>query len=438
MPHPFSLGDAELLRGLTALYVEDDAQIREQLQQYLSRRLGTVLTADNGQLGLELYRQRAPDLIITDLLMPVMDGLTMIRALRETDATTPVIVTTAYSDEDYLLRAIDVGVDRYVLKPIDPKRLMDGILKVARARWQEQERQRFHRYVQFLLDGSPNLLMVLLPDGRVEFLNRAFLSVLGHRTLADWQAAERSLADWLLTPAFQPLSQCGEATPWYHYLLGDEEHTPIVYLRRDRPPEIAHRPYTVTHNRLDDPPRLIFSLTDITILERQIRDLEFKAFTDALTGTCNRARLQTLLYAEMQRSLRHGQSLSVLLFDIDHFKRVNDTFGHQAGDRVLIELSTLVSGNLRASDVLARWGGEEFMIVTPDIDLEAALLLAEKLRCLIAAHAFPGVGQVTSSFGVAQFVAQDTIVTLTERADQALYQAKRLGRNRVETLSGPE
>ncbi|WP_130470928.1 GGDEF domain-containing response regulator [Candidatus Magnetaquicoccus inordinatus] len=437
MPPSFPMGDAELLKGLTALYVEDDVQIRTQLQQYLSRRLGTVLTADNGQLGLEIYRQTQPDLIITDLLMPVMDGLTMIRHLREHDNATPVIVTTAYSDEEYLMRAIEVGVDRYILKPIDPKRLIDGIIKVSRTLWQEREQQRFHQYVQFLLDSSPNLLLVLLPDGQVEFLNKAFLSTLGFTSLEQFQQSEQILADWLLTPEFQPISQCSDGNPWYHYLLGSEQHIPIIYIRCHKQQELARRPYSVTTKHLSEPERFIVSLTDITTIDRQIRELEFKAFTDALTGTCNRARLQTLLYAEMQRSQRHGQPLAVVLLDVDHFKRVNDTFGHQTGDLVLIELSTLVSQNLRASDVLARWGGEEFMVVTPDSDLDAALLLAEKLRKLIEQHDFPCVGRVTSSFGVAQYLVQETISMLTERADQALYHAKRAGRNRVESTPAP-
>jgi two-component system cell cycle response regulator len=432
------MGDADLLKGLTVLYVEDDAHIRAQLQQYLARRVKTVLTADNGRLGLEIYRQTHPDLIITDLLMPDMDGLTMIRHLRETDTTTPVIVTTAYSDEEYLMRAIEVGVDRYILKPIDPKRLIDGIVKVSRALWQEKERQRFHHYVQFILDSSPNLLLVLLPDGQVEFLNRAFLNTLGHSSLQQFQESGVPLANWLLTPEFQPLSQHGDDQPWFQPLLGTADHIPIVYIRCHQQPELARRPYSVTSNRLADPERLILSLTDITTIDRQIRDLEFKAFTDVLTGTCNRARLQTLLYAEMQRSQRHGQPLSVLLFDVDHFKRVNDTFGHQTGDLVLVELTSVVSQNLRASDVLARWGGEEFMIVSPDITLEAALQLAEKLRKIIENHDFPCAGHITSSFGVAQYLPQDTITTLTERADQALYHAKRAGRNRVECTPPPE
>ncbi|MBF0183562.1 MAG: diguanylate cyclase [Magnetococcales bacterium] len=438
MSSSFPSGDTELLKGLTALYVEDDLQIRTQLQQYLARRLGTVLTADNGQLGLEIYRQTQPDLIITDLLMPVMDGLTMIRHLRETDTSTPVIVTTAYSDEEYLMRAIEVGVDRYILKPIDPKRLIDGIVKVARAQWQEKEQQRFHHYVQFLLDSSPNLLLALLPDGQVEFLNKAFLSTLGFTDLQQFQASGQNLADWLLTPEFKPLSQQNDGEPWYHALLSSEHHIPIIYIRCHSQPELARRPYSVTTNRLSDPARLIVSLTDITTIDRQIRELEFKAFTDALTGTCNRARLQTLLYAEMQRSQRHGQPLSVVLFDVDHFKRVNDTYGHQTGDMVLIELSTLVSQNLRASDVLARWGGEEFMIVTPDSDLPAALRLAEKLRVLVEGYPFSCIDKLTSSFGVAQYLPQDTISALTERADQALYHAKRAGRNRVECTPAPE
>jgi diguanylate cyclase (GGDEF)-like protein len=119
------------------------------------------------------------------------------------------------------------------------------------------------------------------------------------------------------------------------------------------------------------------------------------------------------------------------MYDIDHFKAVNDTHGHHAGDRVLTGLCRIVACNLRQTDVLARWGGEEFMILSPNCDAQQAFELAEKLRRLIEEFVFDEVGTMTCSFGVAQFQDGDTAEALTSRADAAMYAAKQKGRNRV-------
>jgi diguanylate cyclase (GGDEF)-like protein len=118
--------------------------------------------------------------------------------------------------------------------------------------------------------------------------------------------------------------------------------------------------------------------------------------------------------------------------DIDHFKTVNDTYGHQAGDRVLQELTGLIAQHIRKVDYLARYGGEEFVILAPDTDLDGMYQLAEKLRRITETHVFHGQTRISLSVGVAQFASEDTIATLIGRADAALYRAKTQGRNRVE------
>jgi len=160
--------------------------------------------------------------------------------------------------------------------------------------------------------------------------------------------------------------------------------------------------------------------------------LEKQATTDALTGIYNRLKINTTLQSEVSRSKRYGSPLSVILLDIDKFKSINDTFGHLEGDNVLKELATLVSANIRGNDLFARWGGEEFMILAPCLQQEQALEFAEKLRGLVAGHAFSIRQQVTASFGVAILQLPETPDQLTSRADSALYLAKQNGRNRVE------
>ena len=167
-------------------------------------------------------------------------------------------------------------------------------------------------------------------------------------------------------------------------------------------------------------------------LQELARDLDLQANTDTLTGLHNRLRFDQALADEMSRSLRYKTPLSLVLFDIDHFKRVNDTYGHQIGDKVLVILSKFLAGRLRNADLLARWGGEEFVILVPESTGHMAYLLAENLRNATAQVVFDEVGEITCSFGVAQYLNSDTAETFVSRADAALYQAKSNGRNRVE------
>jgi diguanylate cyclase (GGDEF)-like protein len=166
-------------------------------------------------------------------------------------------------------------------------------------------------------------------------------------------------------------------------------------------------------------------------LKRLNELLERQATTDPLTGILNRLKFNHTLNAEIQRSKRYAMPLSLIMFDIDHFKNINDSHGHHAGDKVLREIVELVKENIRVHDFFARWGGEEFMIMATNTVLDNARLLAEHLRLKIGRHHIQGVGRVTCSFGVAQLI-NDTEDQLMQRVDHALYQAKANGRDRVE------
>jgi diguanylate cyclase (GGDEF)-like protein len=170
-------------------------------------------------------------------------------------------------------------------------------------------------------------------------------------------------------------------------------------------------------------------------LEEVARSLDEQATTDPLTGLYNRLKLNQQLAIEMMRAERYKVPLSLVLFDIDNFKRVNDSYGHQVGDQVLIDVSHFVRANIRDCDLLARWGGEEFVIVVPGSGAKMTCLMAQKLRDGVEAFHFDAVGTVTCSFGVAQYESGDTAETLIARADTALYLAKVKGRNRVEVAA---
>ena len=158
------------------------------------------------------------------------------------------------------------------------------------------------------------------------------------------------------------------------------------------------------------------------------------AMTDGLTNVCNRKRLDALLEDELRRAQRYSSPLSLMMLDIDHFKRINDAYGHSAGDRVLIRVAALLSERLRPSDKLGRYGGEEFCAILPETPLTSATQIAESLRSIIAEHSILIDHQpieVSVSIGVAEWSAQLQAIDLYRAADQMLYRAKGLGRNRV-------
>ncbi len=172
---------------------------------------------------------------------------------------------------------------------------------------------------------------------------------------------------------------------------------------------------------------------DVTALKEAEEKLQRLSTTDPLTGAYNRRMFMDMLVREMTRSGRYGEPFSLLMVDIDHFKKVNDTYGHDAGDRVLVEMVELSMELIRQSDILARWGGEEFMVLLPQTNPDRALALGERLRQRISEYRFTGVGRLTVSIGVAHQQQLDTIDSLLKRVDTALYRAKETGRNRVVT-----
>ena len=156
--------------------------------------------------------------------------------------------------------------------------------------------------------------------------------------------------------------------------------------------------------------------------------------TDPLTKIHNRAKLDTDLRLAIERAVRYGHEFGVIMLDVDHFKSINDTHGHNVGDTVLIAVAELLQKHIRQVDTVGRWGGEEFMIICPGTDVDGLTILAENMREKFDEHQFPVVDKVTSSFGVATYRTDDTADKIVKRADMALYAAKGKGRNCVEAL----
>jgi diguanylate cyclase (GGDEF)-like protein/PAS domain S-box-containing protein len=172
-------------------------------------------------------------------------------------------------------------------------------------------------------------------------------------------------------------------------------------------------------------------ISERKLMEEEIRRL---SITDKLTQSFNRLKLDETMEEQFEWSKACLSPFSIMILDIDHFKQVNDTYGHQVGDRVLVELVAVLNENVRNGDIVGRWGGEEFLIILPNTGLAEAAGLAERLRQAVATYLFSSAGQVTISLGVSAFKADSSPETIVSRADSALYRAKEKGRNRVAVI----
>jgi len=201
------------------------------------------------------------------------------------------------------------------------------------------------------------------------------------------------------------------------------------------PVALACRP-VITGDRLEGAVIAFHDISDQKRYQQSLQTinalLEKQASTDTLTGICNRTKFSKLLDMEISRASRYKSSMAIIMFDIDKFKDVNDSYGHPAGDSVLVDIARVINANIRITDIFARWGGEEFMIIAPGCTLDEGVEFADILRRKVTQTCFSIPRKVTASFGVAAYRPDDTEISLINRADNALYRAKTGGRNRVE------
>ncbi|MEF3191525.1 MAG: diguanylate cyclase [Campylobacterales bacterium] len=417
---------------VSILIVEDEADVRQQLATFLRRRGATIYEAANGEEGLELFNKLAPNLIISDIQMPKMTGLEMARIIKSQSIDTPIIIATAFSDQKRLFEAIESGVDGYLAKPVKLEKIWQEVQKALKIFLYHQEIKEKN----LLLERQK---MELERDR--EIINRYVLY-----SKTDLQGIIVEVTD-----AFCQLTGYSreELIGRSHNILRDPQADPEIYRKLWETITSGQIWTGELHNRRKDgsyywTKAVIGPLRDLSgeivgyygigedlSIQKMIEE---SAVRDPLTGIYNRKRFNQVVEVEMERAQRYNVALSLVMFDIDHFKHINDTFGHQCGDEVLRTLASLVDSHVRKVDLFARWGGEEFMILLPENSIEEAAMLAEKLRSLIASAEFECCGSVTCSFGVTQYRKDDTFDGFFERVDRGLYQAKNEGRNCVRVI----
>lgn len=445
--------DKHLLKTLTILYVEDDASIRTSINNILQSIVQEVILAIDGQDGLDKFNHHKNiDIVITDINMPRMDGLTMCDNLKKIDSTVPVIVTTAYNDNDFLAHSIDIGINAYLMKPVDAYKLIETILKVAEPLFLRRELQKANKelekrvsteielnlqkdvLIQEIVEFQKNMLVVFDHHGIPLFANNMFMDMLYVKTIEELVEKYGNLESLFIEneECFHP-SHHDNGKIWIENISALEPKNRVVmFLDMEG---FTPKAYLVNAHYNESSAHWICTFsefTDIAIEKKMFKD---KAYTDELTQIANRAKFN-LDFDKCFHSMKSDPNAicSLIMFDIDHFKKFNDTYGHDVGDKILIKLANLVSLNIRQNDLFARWGGEEFMVLLPRTKLENATKAAEHLRETIDQFILFEKQNVTCSFGVIQVLYEDSKESALKRVDEALYQSKEEGRNRVTTL----
>ena len=364
------------------LVVEDSKTQAARLQFLLQRHGYQVQVAPNGSCALDIMRSRTPDLVVADIMMPIMDGYELCRAIKNEPlfVEVGVLLLTSLWDASDIVKGLQSGADYYLTKPYDEAYLLTTITTAL-----AQPRH---------CDGDESEIEIELENNRYA-IGASRLQML-HLLLSTYGNAVRQN---------QLLLQAQTELQTLNSLL------------------MAQRQQIESHQR--------------ELQERNIRLLS-QATRDSLTGLRNHRALQERLAEEVARHQRANAPLSLLILDVDNFKGFNDSFGHPAGDDVLRGIGGFMEEQARSSDLVARYGGEEFVILLPQTERDASVVVAQRVRAAIESASWPRRA-VTASIGVATIEswgdsnaennAQGAL--LLARADEALYNSKANGRNRV-------
>jgi two-component system cell cycle response regulator len=446
------------------LVVDDLEANRRLLEAKLTADYYEVLLAQRGEEGVQLAKREKPDLILLDVMMPGgIDGYEACRRLKAQPETRhiPVVILTTLDDRDSKIRGLQAGAEEFLTKPFDDVQLMARVksllgLKVVidELRAREDSGKRLgvigeelrpdpleqHRLTAgnvLVIDDNPTEIKRIKAALGIEHRVTLFGEedpIAGPPDLVVASAAAKSFDGFRIiarmrssaTTRHLPILAIVEADDKARALRALELGAHDIIVRPLDDEEIVARARTLMRRK-----RYIDALR-----ARLDQSLEL-AIIDALTGLYNRRFLLAQLEPLVRRAQCGGDSVAVMAIDIDHFKRCNDTYGHDAGDAVLCEFAARLATNTRPSDYACRMGGEEFLVLMPRTSGDTACLAAERLRRAICSIPFNIRGvdhpiEVTASIGVAcSEQPDDTAETVLKRADEGLYEAKRAGRNRV-------
>jgi diguanylate cyclase (GGDEF)-like protein/PAS domain S-box-containing protein len=412
---------ASELSAARVLVVEDAAPLRLLMQKVIAALVSEVRVAADGAEGLAIWRAWQPDLVVTDIMMPIMDGLAMSQAIRAEDADAQIIVVSASSETAHMRQALDIGVDRYVLKPLDVHLLQDAVTKCLRDAW----RLRDLRLSRLAFESASEGMMVTDAEGRILAVNPAFSEISGYR-------ADEAIGK---TPAmFASGEHDGEFFRHMWDLLVSAGRWSGEVINRRKSGDLYAEWLSIV--AVGEPggrvTRYVGLFSDITERKREEDHIRRLAHFDALTGLPNRILFGDRLRRMLAMLARRGGRMALLYLDLDRFKPVNDQYGHAVGDKVLVEVTRRMSTCVRDADTLSRRGGDEFVVLLESADPNGtAALISRKLidavaqPMLIDGHSI----EIGVSIGVAIYPNDsEDAEGLIDAADQALYRAKQEGR----------
>ncbi|WP_319469402.1 diguanylate cyclase [uncultured Pseudodesulfovibrio sp.] len=413
-------------RKLSILIAQQEDYERERMVRLLAKGSIQVHSARDGREALEILNDHEPDILVTDIALRKISGLELVKKARSESPDIKVIVAFGPYSPKELVEAVEFDVDAFLRLPVDGSRLRGAVMKCARDIAMARRMAQADYSLRQLLDFFP--VPAVLVDGlNVSYMNRRLADYLGYEDFDDMSMVDMGLEDFITQ--INDTEYEGHPEEWIRAIVDDPlDRDHIMHIENPRHPDSRPNTFAVTFNQFPGSDLRLFSFQDVSSLEDERAHLEDEASTDPLTKALNRRSFLRLV----GQASASGQPFSLVMFDIDHFKSINDTYGHDVGDAVLREISALVRDNIREKDTLARWGGEEFMVLSVRSDMAHATGVAERLREAVAEFFFTGVPrQITSSFGVAIHLTGESADALVKRADEALYQAKETGRNRV-------
>jgi len=447
------------------LIVDDVRANLKLLEVRLSAEYFEVVTATSGLEAIDIAERGLCDIILLDVMMPGMDGFETARRLKSSPATLhiPIVMVTALDQPSDRVRGLEAGADDFLTKPVNDLALITRVRSLSRLKMVIDElRMRAVTSHEIGVTSDPAEMVkesgeggkILIVDDRQSSAERIHDCLSGKHAVdvesnpqeALFRIAEGGYDLLLLSldlQEFDALRLCGQVRS-----LERTRHLPILLMtepgdqaRLLRGLDLGANDYIVRPIDKNELVARVRSQIKRKRYTERLRDsvqtsMEL-AVTDALTGLYNRRYMESHVGTLVDRSAARGKSLSVLLLDIDYFKAINDTYGHDAGDDVLRDFSDRLRACIRGIDLACRYGGEEFVVVMPDTDIGVATMVAERIRRRVAGDMFAiHNGQksieVTISIGIAaRSTPEDTAAMILKRSDEALYRAKRDGRNRV-------
>ncbi|MFA9374350.1 MAG: diguanylate cyclase [Poseidonibacter sp.] len=408
------------------LYIEDNLEIQKDYYNILTKQKYKVFVPNNKDDILSLYKEVSPDIVITDISSFGFNDFELIHKIKIINPNQTIIITTNQQESKYLLKAFDIGIDSYLLKPIKKESLLNKIHQIYEKKFAIKQKYK-------LLDSilqNKSALVFLTDFEKITYASKSFLDFFNIDKIDDFFYRFESILDMFINNERYLYAKTKDDF-LNKFQNSNAIDKMVLMLGKDFNPKAYH----VHIDKIQAQDDLyIISLTNISIIQQRNIEISHKAYVDGLTQISNRNKFEEIFSYEFDKFKRYKTNFSIAILDIDHFKKVNDTFGHLYGDEILIMLANKIDNSVRKTDLFARWGGEEFVLLMPNTNLENAKILTENLRVIVQNEKHEVVGNVTSSFGITTIKQNDTLESIFQRCDKALYNAKRNGRNKVEVL----